>query len=130
MNKRFVSVVLLVAVLLGATSLLAYAGTYTTTASQVSFWNPVPNSDANWARANVPCSGSSKFKLSSSLPTWPFNPANWSVQWCRNNVVQMGIPSAFVAYVYAGSSVICGSLGPACMYLYQNRSAWRVTYTR
>ena len=96
----------------------ASAKSYTVTASRVSFVSGTPNSDRNWVQANVPCSGSSNFKLSTSLPTWPFNPANWSPQWCKNNVVQIGIPSAFYLWVWPFTSP------------YKNPANWKVTYTR
>lgn len=127
MNKRLIPIALLVTVLLGGLAFtsstqfayaMPYATSYTVTASSVSFVSGMPNSDSNWARANVTCSGSSNFKLSTTLPTWPFNPANWSAQWCRNNVVQIGIPSSFYLWVWPNT-------GP-----YQNRANWRVTYTR
>lgn len=139
MNKRFISIALHITVLVfvpvfGSQS--AYAGsqnaplaaTYTQPAFSVSFWNPVPNSDSNWVRAKVTCARASNFRLSTTLPTWPFNPANWATHGCKDNVVQIGIPSAFVASMIA---VCRGNLTcVAVVYSqYRNPSKWTVTYT-
>jgi hypothetical protein len=124
--KRFSLALLALVILLGGLSFnpgSAYAmpfavKTYTVQVSQVSFVSGMLNSDKNWARANVPCTGSTNFKLSTNLYTWPFNPANWSSQWCQNNVVQIGIPSAFYLWVWPITAP------------YKNPANWKITYTR
>jgi hypothetical protein len=132
MNKKLISVILAVVVFSSLASMInakpAYAlplsaKTYTVTASSVSFISGVPNSDKNWVQAKVTCNGSYNFKLSTSLPTWPFNPANWSAQWCKNNTVQIGIPNSFYLWVFTQPG------GPYLIFLYRNPANWKVSYT-
>ena len=118
----FILLVLLGGLAFAPSTQSAYAmssyASYTVTASKVSFVSGIPNSHANWVQATVICPGSSNFKLSTQLFVFAFNPASWATEWCINNVVQIGIPSALYLLVWPFT-------GP-----YQNPANWKVTYTR